>query len=216
MRRERKAQAAELVLEQGTSPQRAHLAPEHHVRTLRVLVEQHAAQPRHGLAQQFAEPLLAAQRRGVCHEAHHHLAGRKALAQIEVAQRAPARPLIVNGLVRLRLPAAHGLHGLRESGGLEQAVLTRDDAVAVARVKSEHEAARFVEPDGELRLVAVAVRVSRAEDRPHGQIRKPANAREGIAHALFLRALLRLIGNVAEHTAAARPRDGAVLRHAVG
>ena len=69
--------------------------------------------------------------------------------------------------------------------------LTRDDAVAVAARNNPRQRGGPIRraPMGNLRLVAVAIRVESAPRIGRTeQIRKPADAREGVAHALFLRA----------------------------
>ena len=82
--------------------------------------------------------------------------------------------------------------------------------MAAVGEKAERDLAVSVPADRELRLVAVTIRVFRAEDGADSQSGKAADALDGSTHAFFLGTELFLIAQVAERAAAALPEYGAV------
>ena len=103
---------------------------------------------------------------------------------------------------------------LVQHAGLQFAVRAGDDAVGAACVEADAGPAIFVQPHGELHLVAVAVFFRRAQDGQHRHL-QPADARKGVGHALLLGAQLGFVAQVAQAAAAAGACHGAIHRDAV-
>ena len=147
-------------------------------------------------------------------EADHRLARTLPGAQIDVPHKARPRRFIIDGDAAVPQVSEHRLQDPREAGWLEAAVVAVDHLMGARREKARRELP-LLHPDGVLRLVAVALRPGRRQDRLHFQF-DPADATQVLLDEGLLVAQLRLIGDVPEDAAAAPAAHRTVGGDAVG
>ena len=147
-------------------------------------------------------------------KADKHLLRSLGMADIDMPQKAGAGGLIIGRNAPAAGIAQDGAARLLGAGRLDAAVLHGDDVVRSLFKKTRLDAG-LPHGDGELGLVAVALARRRGRQGDERQV-LPADAVQGVRHALRLNAALRRIAQVPEIAAAAalgiRTEPGAAVR----
>ena len=148
-------------------------------------------------------------------DADHDLPAVGTAPQEDVAHKALAGGLIVGLDVVGRKKGAECIADVVQDAGLQLAVRAGDDAMGAPGVKADAGGTVFVPAHRELHLVAIAVHFGGGQGVQNRHI-QPADAAEGVGHALLLGPQLGGVVQMPQTAPAAGAGHGAVHRDAVG
>ena len=207
--------AAERVTDGRLAPESDALAAENFVARLFIDVQNDACDLRIGLQKLFDQHVRFGKLFAVADEADHDLAADSAVTDEKMAERALVRFLVIGTDSAFIHPCFYGLCDIGVKIGLEIAIFTGDDAVAVRREKAEGGLSVLVLAAGDLCLVAIAVFGGRGNDGVTGDIQF-ADTAEMLVHPALFDGKLRVVADMAEQTAAAFRKYGAIDLASVG